>query len=242
MMFPSSRFLWKVIPQLSAIQFPYRFNTLLTIATVALTALAADSLKPPFRAGRIMIATGIVAAIAVWAATDAKTILGFQPWRLSSQQPLASGTLVQDILLGGWSNASDPRYLAQAGIEELSGQATVRGATLKNASLERPSAREIRLTENGSQGWVTVPLLFYHGWTAKTERGEELNIRPLPNGLAEIYVPSGFHSIQLSMPWDWVEKAGTASTGICALLSLILLAASGSRRGIGSMGAQAPSA
>ena len=149
MMFPSSGFLWRAIPQLAAIQFPYRFNTLLTIATVALLALAADSLKTPLRAWRSIIAAGIAAVIVLWAVSDAKTIRNFTPWRLTSQRPLLAGPLVQDILLGGWSKASDPRYLEQDGMMELSRHATINGSTLKEESLVRIAERDILLTENG---------------------------------------------------------------------------------------------
>ena len=234
MMFPASRFLWKAIPQLAAIQFPYRFNTILAVATVALVAIAVDSIRSPLRAAQAALAAGIAAGIAVWIVTDIKMISKSSPWQLSSAQPLASRPLVQDILLGGWSHATDPLFLRQKGVLQLSRQAMVQEATLKWVSVERPTAREIRLTEDGAQGWISVPLLFYHGWTATIETGEMLPMRAASTGLTEIEVPSGLHRIKLAMPWDWMETAATISAVLCALLSAILIAA-GSKASAGGV-------
>jgi hypothetical protein len=224
MMFPASRFLWNAIPQLAAIQFPYRFNTILTVATVALVAMAADSMRARFGAGRIALAAGMAAGILVWAVSDIKTISAMSPWGRSSSPPLPSRPLFEDVLLGGWSQASDPQFLRQMGILRLSRQATVQGAALRQASLDRPAARRIRLTVDGARGWITVPLLFYHGWIAAAEDGQRLATRVASTGLMEIEVPAGFHRIHLVMPGSWTEKAAAASSALCALLIVILLA------------------
>jgi hypothetical protein len=45
MMLPLSKFIWDVLPVVQKIQFPWRFNTVLTVATVGLFALAISQLK-----------------------------------------------------------------------------------------------------------------------------------------------------------------------------------------------------
>lgn len=224
MMFPPSRFLWNAIPQLAAIQFPYRFNTLLAVATVASVTMALDSLKTPLRPGRMVLAAGITFAVLVWIATDIKTISNLSRLKSESSQLLVSRPLFQDVLLAGWSQASDRRFLRQSGILQLSREASVRGEGVRQAWMDRPSAREIQITVDGSKGWVSVPLLFYHGWTATTDRGQRLITRAAATGLMEIEAPDGLSRIHLALPWDWMEKTATAVTIVCALLGLFLLA------------------
>jgi hypothetical protein len=225
MMFPISKFLWAAIPQLAALQFPYRFNTLLSIATVALLASAADSLTRPFRAWRLIAASGIVAMLVLWAATDAGMVMRLRPGKLPSQPLLSQTPLSLDVLLPGWSQAKNPQFLRQAGILELSRQAAVHGEGATNASLERPNAREIELTVDHSQGWVTLPLLFYPGWSAKSESGSKLNMRAVPdNGLVEVEIPAGHHRVQLVLPSGPMETIGIATTAGCFMLILVFLA------------------
>ena len=224
MMFPISKLVWHAVPQLSAIQFPYRFNTLLAIATIALLSSAMDSLTRPFRAWRLITASGIAALLLLWAVTDVRMIRSLRPGKLRSQPLLSETPNGLDVLLPGWSQAKNPQFLRQLGILELSRQAAVRGAGVTTASLDRRSAREIELTEDGSQGWVTLPLLFYPGWSAKAENGSKLNIRAVPdNGLVELEMPAGLNRVQLTLPPGSGEKLGIASSAICVLLVLILL-------------------
>ena len=223
MMFHSSDFLWRLLPQLQAIQFPYRFNTILSIATVALIALALDSMRLPIRGWRILLAAGIVAAIALWFVSDAKTILTFTPWRAKTDQTLLTSELVRDVLMPGWTSATDPEYQQTPGMFALSQRAKVEGAGLRDASLEHLSSRQVRLTENGSGGWVTIPLLFYHGWTAVAENGEQLTLKAQADGLAVVETPPGSHQIRITLPWGTDEKTGLALSSIAALVCLALL-------------------
>ncbi len=160
----------------------------------------------------------------LWAATDLRTLISVTPAKTASQQLLSESPLALDVLLPAWSRAKDPRFLRQTGILELNRQAGVHGATLKSSSLNRSNAREIELIEDGSHGWVTIPLLFYPGWTAKTENGSKLNVQAVPeNGLLEVEVPDGPHRIELNLPTGPAEKLGAGITAISAVLTLLLL-------------------
>ena len=230
MMFPVSRVIWQAIPQLAAIQFPYRFNTLLAIATIALLASAVNSLSRPFRAWQFMVASGIAALLLLWAVTDVRMMAHLVPGKVPSQPLLSETPNALDVLLPGWSQAKNPQFLKQLGILELSRDTTVRGPGVTRASLERRSARDIELTEEGSQGWVTLPLLYYPGWSAKSASGSTVNMRSVPdNGLVELEVPAGVNRIELSLPTGSMERVGIVSTAGCALLVLFLFV-SDSRR------------
>jgi hypothetical protein len=129
--------------------------------------------------------------------------------------------MVLDVLLPGWSQATEPQYLTAMGIMHLSQQAADSGV-----QLDRVTAREIHLTADGGGGWLAVPLLSYHGWTAATESGQKVATRTAPNGLLEVEAPSGFARIHLLLPVDWMERAALALSIGCSLLTLILLAGS----------------
>jgi hypothetical protein len=222
MMFSPSKFLWSAFPPLAALQFPYRFGTILTVATVALLALAADSITLPLRNARLALAAVTMTGILVWVISDIKTVSTFSPWGRSSARPLNSQPLVLDVLLPGWSQASESQYLTGLGILRLSQQTTNSG--IDQVSVNRVTSREIHLTADGGGGWLAAPLLSYHGWVAMTEDGQKLPTRAASTGLLEIEAPSGFTRIRLSLPEDWMEKTALVTTLGCTLLSLILLA------------------
>ena len=233
MMLPISHFLWAAFPPLAAIQFPFRFHMILTLATVALVAMAADSLRFSAGAGRIALTAVLAGILCFWGFSDLKAIVTFAPWRANAEQPLLSRSLTQDVLLGGWSQATDPRFLMPRGILALSQTAatTILGTGLKSASLERNTARALRLTEDGEKGWLTVPLLLYHGWVATTEDGHQrLPMRPGASGLVELEAPAGLNRIHLNMPRNWVETTSNATTVAAALLCAILLLTGRGRR------------
>ncbi len=226
MMFSISKFVWDSIPQLAPLQFPYRFNLLLCPATVALIASAADALGRPVRAVRITMVAAIAALMSVWVFTDLATVRHLSPGKLRSAPPMAQSPLVLDVLLPGWSQAKDAHYLRQPGILALSSEATIYGDALKSASLNRFSSRDLELVEEGSQGWVTLPLLYYPAWTAKTQDGRKVNLRAIPeNGLLQVEAPAGRNRIELTMPADLTEKLGNGSTMISAAVVILILAA-----------------
>jgi len=174
------------------------------------------------RASRVAFAAAATAGILVWTLSDIKAIAKFSPWGLSSARPLSSRPLVVDVLLPGWSQASESQYLTGLGILRLSQQTTNSG--IDQVSVNRATSREIHLTADGGGGWLAAPLLSYHGWVAMTETGQKLPTRAASTGLLEIEVPSGFTRIRLSLPEDWMEKTALVTTLGCALLSLVLLA------------------
>jgi hypothetical protein len=222
MMFSPSKFLWSAFPPLAALQFPYRFGTILTVATIALLALAADSITLPLRTARVALATVTMTGILLWVISDIKTVSTFSPWGRSSARPLSSQPLVLDVLLPAWSQASESQYLTGLGVLRLSQQTTSSG--FDQVSVNRATSREIHLTADGGGGWLAVPLLAYHGWIATTEDGQKLRTRAAPTGLLEVEAPSGFTRIRVSLPEDWMEKTALVATLGCALLSLVLLA------------------
>lgn len=225
MMLPLSTFIWKAIPQLAAIQFPYRFNTLVCLAVTALLASAAGSLLRPFRGWRIPFAIALAGIGLFWAAADITTVAHLAPGKPRSLPRLAETPMVLDVLLPGWGSARNPVYLKNVGILELSHEWAAHGDNPAQASSARPNARTLELSVNGSPGWVTVPLLYYPGWTARSEHGESLQIRPVPeNGLVEVEAPAGLNRIIVSLPVGPAEKAALAATGASALLTLLLLA------------------
>ena len=225
MMLPISAFIWKAVPQLAAIQFPYRFNTLLCLAATALLTSAAGSLARPLRGWRIPVAFAAVDILLLWAAADIATVVHLAPGKPRSLPRLAETSLVLDVLLPGWGSARDPLYLKNIGILELSRHAAARGENLARVSWTRPNARTLELSVDGSPGWVTVPLLYYPGWTARSEQGENLKIRPVPeNGLVEVEAPAGTNRIEVTLPVGAAEKAGLGAAGVCAVLTLVLLA------------------
>ncbi|MBV8847746.1 MAG: hypothetical protein JO307_33445 [Bryobacterales bacterium] len=210
MMLPLSRVVWKVVPALSAIQFPWRFSTTLVLAATALLAMACDALAENRGGWRSFAGATVAGIVLVWVVTDAKSVLSAAPW--SPNMSLHFG----DTWLPVWSQ-TDPAYQTPQGLLLLSQRPAVGGNWSGAVSIHRWNARDLEFTSSVKAGnWLTVRRLYYPGWAAMTANGRELQVRPSPDtGLVDIQAPAGMNRIRLALPWTWAEKLGT---GISAVL------------------------
>ena len=224
MMLPVTRWLWKIIPALPAIQFPWRFSAILTLAAAVLLASAVDAARGPWSAWRVVLSAGMALVILLWTGVAAKEILFRAPWK-PAWKP-GTTRLFGDTLITAWARWTDPQLLTARGVAGLDAQSTIReGLQQGEISVEQWSPRNIRFASNTqNDSWLIVRRFYYPGWIATTEAGRPLAVGPSPGwGLIQVNVPRGANKVHLSLPWGWTEKLGMGLTVLSGLLAAGLL-------------------
>jgi len=224
MTLPLSKPLWKLVPVLQMVQFPWRFNVVLTVATTALTALAVYSFK---RTTTVWYRKK--SSIGVWLliliilsgfcmvyfnierlAFDSKTLQ-----KMSQDAPEYRPKWVSEEIF--------ERYLVQ----ELSNNLPQAKITTGQGSLaiEKWQPRKI-LLETNAQTNVTVTLhqLYYPGWTARLDGKKQLIMEPSqPEGLLRVEIPKGQHKVNITLDAGIKEHLGQAISTVSALILLLTL-------------------
>jgi hypothetical protein len=219
MMLPVSDFLWKVFPILQIIQFPWRFNTVLSAAAAPLIAMGIAALKRPLTTRNIVLVQVCYVCLVGWLYLTTVCV-----W----QQHLIPG---KDASFAMPASHDPPEYCPRnvkmarhEVIAKFGG--TKHGLVLNNANDTRivsSSSREIRIaTDIRTNRLLRIRQFFYYGWTAFVD-GKQSSIQPSnPEGLIEVAVPAGTHEILVALSAQWPEKISKEISGASILISLIL--------------------
>ena len=238
MMTELSKPVWLIFPTLQKIQFSWRFNVILSLATAALLALAISSIKNLRHTSQaIVLTSGLLCIIAwipatVWAARNAFPEANFDQGAINEvdeiirerrdvpeYRPRASGSLAKidwnlsrDI--NHWDSLLNGEFASllqrvyESG-ETLPQVKVVAGAGHVSINCWKP--REISLLVASSAGLtLDVSQFYYPGWTAHlVEETAVLKVEPSKSdGLIELTVPSGDHQVLLQLERSRWEKAG----------------------------------
>jgi len=211
-----SDFLWRSIPSLAALQFPWRFNIPLTLATAALVTLGLNHLSTGWLNVRRIAMAGVGAIVLVWVVVDVRSVTRTPRWK-----PELTQLAVGDYLFPSWAQWTEPRLLDPKGIIEIS-RLTTNGdpARADRRFVSVTGVRRVEFeTHEPDSRWITVRRFYYPGWTATNEAGLHLPVRPSPEtGLIDMQVPAGVHQISLTLPWSLAEKMGLAISLACVLI------------------------
>jgi hypothetical protein len=235
MMSPLSAGIWRVLPILQKVQFPWRFNILLVCAAAAIFAAAcaaliehADGLrKKNARPSSVfawpaLVVAGVVVLLGSQLFKAAKTLNEIHsvgrsvPARIfvidqvgARPSTLRKEHFTQDVFehLG--------RSLPQAGIANGTGRVDV---------LEWRPRHIVLAVDAESQTRLVVKQLYYPGWTARS-RGESvvLPVAPAePIALVSLVVPPGKHEIALSLDASIPERAGQALSAAAVIVVALI--------------------
>jgi len=231
---PAAAPIWRLLPMVEVIQFPWRLLALSSFTLAALGGLAAIRLlgdaalqtrENGALAGGVALALLIVFAsvgyshpqtlqpVAAWR-EDGRAVyqfeqehpdmLGYTGW---VEERFTTSALTAQYAAPDFSNAK----LERLGI--LSGQGTV----LSHYSRGHSFGGEV---EMATAGVVQIRVYFFPGWQVLVDGVSVPHRLSPPDGLIEIDVPAGPHSIDMRMGSTPVRTAGIAISGITLALLL----------------------
>lgn len=253
MMTPLSKPVWLVIPVLGRIQFPWRFGTILCVATALLSVLAISS---PAREGNkshrrlwatvsaSLVAVCLVAtAYSVW---DALLQTGQRASVLAiKEKDQERVTALSEKLALSKGNAGfHPKWATSSsdvgGLQSLLQRIGREDGTLRKVRVaegvggvvvRRWGPRDILLDVTAPGGAVlNVSQYYYPGWTARLldESGQDLDVRPTDaDGLVGVAVPNGHHLLSLRLRATTPEYLGRVVSALSAAITLYLLITAG---------------
>lgn len=232
MMTPLSKPVWGALSALQRVQFPWRFNAVLSLATAALIACAIASIK------KFSIPVLIFLILA--------SLLFFswlQEARLQSRRVYPSQSAVETVAKeqNKWLEQSSdqaefrPRWVVSTSEAELElllqrfGQSNglpvatmLRG--VGTVAIDSWKPREIGLQVDSTDGAViNLSQFYFPGWGARLDNIQSLEVRPsLPGGLVSVTVPAGKHSVSVQLGRKAPELLGQVVSGLSLLILLVL--------------------
>jgi hypothetical protein len=228
---------WRVLPVLQRVQFPWRFGLLLSLAASATVALGLRSLRETgARANRRMLAFGGL-IVCVWVLLLAGVARRTYP-SMSGRDFVVNDTARAALARGRDAPEYRPRWTNLSGEGDVEamlrrvcgGEATreVRACISEGdgaIAFTRRAPRELELTiESASGVSFRVTQFYFPGWAARLD-GRPHPLQPAPaDGLIMLSVPAGRHRLRLALEPTAPERAGqlisAASLAIILLLSL----------------------
>ena len=243
--------IWGSVSLLRKIQFPWRFNAILSLATTALLALAISSFKKresrSFKTATTVTSLLILGWIpatawAVWQAypfhkTDQEEIEYknreikqarevpeyFPRWNLAMAEMNWESSVDEEE----WDRQLNSRFqtLVQRVSESDGGLAKARiieGVGEVNVSRWKPG--EIRLQTNTATGMrLVVSQFYYPNWSAQIFSDRQtIDVEPSqPDGLISLFIPKGEHEVLLQLQQSPAETVGQ----IISLASIVIVLA-----------------
>lgn len=218
MMLPLSEPLWHLLPPLQLVQFPWRFNLLLALATVAVVTLGA----PTYRPWRWL-----------W-------------WILLALTLLSQALYVQEAPLTQAPRKSqlDAEFDSKRSAREYRPKQVPRGMFAPTLLAWKDEFQPAISTEHKGVGWqiliwrprhialtVDAPLpaklilhqFDYPGWQALLDQRLPLSVSSTRNGLLQVWVPAGRHQLTFTLASRWPERLGYGLSLMSWLLWLLLL-------------------
>jgi len=240
MVTPLSKPVWLLVTPFQGIHFPWRFSTVLTLATATLVAYGLACLRNTWR-------PGIAASVTVMALLAVAT-LGFTAYmaltvttseRVEQELVVARG-ITEKTYWPRWTFSRRPELRRRLlrdheglpyGFElpylEKFGERAPRALTTGTAKVEvrvwRPRDIVVRVDAPAGAS-VVIGQFFYPGWTARIVGAPCcLPLGPSdPDGLISIEVPPGEHVVGLRLRPGPEERLGMAISAAAALVTLAL--------------------
>ena len=226
MTLPWSKPIWDLLPMLQKVQFPWRFNAVLSVAAITLFAFAATTLNTLAVHGRSYL-------IQIWALLLAALLatqlaVGIEPLFFDR---LAASDIQKALQVSRSPLEYRPRWVP---VDQFSKESVNRlGASTPQVQSDQSALRwqmiewaprQIRMSiSTPAAGTLTLHQYYYPGWVAHSAgRSQPLPLQPSPDGLLQIEVPAGDYALAITLAPLPEELAGRWISA-CALLLCLLL-------------------
>ncbi|MCL4830962.1 MAG: hypothetical protein KJZ86_00940 [Caldilineaceae bacterium] len=236
---PLAEPIWRRLPMVEVIQFPWRLLALSSFTLSALGGLAGARLlattDPAATGGGVVLALLILSASGNF--TRPEFLQPVEAWREDGRAVYQFEQQHPDMLgYTRWveqpfsQSAMTPQYaaddFANSRLERL-GILTGEGRVLSHYSRGHSFGGE---AEMGSAGVVQLRVYFFPGWQVRLDGQPVAHRLSPPDGLIEIDVPAGRHRIDMRMGSTPVRSAGIGISGLALLLLIVLDVSSGWKR------------
>ncbi|MGL6152138.1 MAG: 6-pyruvoyl-tetrahydropterin synthase-related protein [Aeromonas sobria] len=219
MMLPLSEPLWHLLPPLQLVQFPWRLNLLLVIATVAVVALGVPAYRPwQWLWWTVLALTLLSQAVYVHEspltqAPQKSALDGEFDSKRSAREyrpkQVPKGMFAPTLL--AWKDEFQPAVTTEQ--QGISWQ------------ILNWQPRQIVLTVDAPAPAKLILHQFdYPGWQARLDDTLPLTISSTRNGLIQVWVPAGRHQVTFSLTARWPERLGYGLSLIAWLIWSLLLA------------------
>ncbi len=226
MTLPWSKPIWDLLPMLQKVQFPWRFNAVLSVAAITLFAFAATTLNTLAVHGRSYL-------IQIWALLLAALLatqlaVGIEPLFFDR---LAASDIQKALQVSRSPLEYRPRWVP---VDQFSKESVNRlGASTPQVQSDQSALRwqmiewaprQIRMSiSTPAAGTLTLHQYYYPGWVAHSAgRSRPLPLQPSPDGLLQIEVPAGDYALAITLAPLPEELAGRWISACALLLSLLL--------------------
>jgi hypothetical protein len=229
MMTPLSKWIWSALSPLQKIQFPWRFNTVLSLAAATLVGFVFARAR---RFSLFAFSSVVLCLLSVWAYD-----LNRRAW-FSYPIHYVDSVVVNERTK--WleqkrdQNEVRPRWVVSLREKDLAALLNRVGKTAElpgAAFLDGAGQVEIqtwdfaRMTfavDSTAKATLTISQFYFPGWEARLDNTSELQPAPsIPGGLVSVTVPQGTHIVELKRVWTKPEVTG----GVVSVCSLIVLLA-----------------
>jgi hypothetical protein len=231
LMFPPSMFLWRVLPKLEFVQFPWRWLGVLDFVFAFFLAAALGRAKRPWLGGLAIaiVLTTLAAALVYdgwWDSEDIPVLTkSIQTGRgyegTDEYQPLGCDRYE----LPGSDPAGEIIGRPAPRIQEFIAETNVlKPAPERTVHIERWNANEKRLTtQSATPVTLALRLLNYPGWHIQVDgKSARLNAAPETAQML-VALPEGAHQVEVKFTSTWDRIAGAIISAIFAILLVAYL-------------------
>ncbi|MGY3901929.1 hypothetical protein ACW5XF_05600 [Aeromonas lusitana] len=218
MMLPPSQPLWSLLPPLQRVQFPWRLNLILALATVAVVALGTPAHKPWQWLWWGLLLLTLVSSLAyvyhaplTQAPTREAIASEFDSKRSAREyrpRQVPGGMFAPTLL--AWKEEFQPPVSA----DPPAASWTVQGWQPRALTLRVSAAVPTRLVLHQYD---------YPGWQAWLDEELMLTVSANRQGLLQVWVPAGNHTLTLRLTQRWPERLGNGLS-LLGLLGWLVLA------------------
>jgi len=225
MTLPFSQFIWDLLPALQKIQFPWRFNTILTIAAITVFALAVsqfDEIKFRMHGRNPLIIWFLLLTVLL----SSELIYGTNAIffnRVEEKEVIKSLMVSRSPVeyRPYWVPEENFSYdnISKLGHETPQLQSD---NTDMSWQIKRWQPRAISLLVDATtESKITVHQFYYPGWAATLDDKAKLSVSPSDNGLLQLSVPAGKHEILLTLDTLIEERVGQIISTLAFLICLL---------------------
>lgn len=222
MMLPASNVIWKVIPTVQMIQFPWRFNTVLCVAAAPLIALGVMSLKRP------LSTRSFIFAQAGYASVIASLYLTIVPVWKDHLVPRHDASLAVPNTIDAPEYKPRDVTIDRSDVIQKAGRIG-RGQELllsgsKDGQVTYAAPRVIRLKPDTHTNGLpfVIRQFYYFGWAALIDGKPSAVNASKPDGLIEITLPAGARELTLTLLPQAPERVGKAISAMSLLVAGLL--------------------